>query len=305
MRIVGLLGLACSVLALAAQPAHADPQLLPGAKALLDAQVQAIASADPKALAATFDDFGFVMFPAAADEGLGRATIDRAAKQWLGATGKLEVKADHPKFGVLAGGMGAWITAELVVTGDHPVRWRVTELVGVRHVDGGDYPSPPARSDYRVIAAHISEPMEDKAALAAVAAQKLPALPAIGSSDHNGTGNDDDFAVAPYSKMVMNDPAATLVGSAAGELVTGKAAVATKLRSWSGLKIKKVAAVSGGDPYSMNAASYVAGHVEITYTVAGKPIVVPYRVLIITDLPMPGSDSKVGFAAAHFSIAQR
>ncbi len=274
--------------------AKASPAV-PAAKALLDAQLAAINAHDAKAFAATTDAGAYAIFPTTL-EGSSRATIETAAKTWLGSLGKTTVKLDHPRFGEMGDTGCAWISAEIVATGETTTRWRVTEMVAPRQpTDGGG--DPP--KELLVLAAHISEPIDDKVSLTA----KLPALPAIPDS-----ASGDGFVDAPRylaGFVISADPAVTLVGSAPREFATGKAAVAAKLREYKGLAMSAGIERHIGEYYSIGAADASVWHVEVTYKVGGKPVVVPYRVLVIILGPPPAVHGDMVVCAVHFSVAQR
>ena len=113
---------------------------------------------------------------------------------------------------------------------------------------------------------------------------------------------DNPESLARYLK-VSADPAVTLIGSAPGEVLTGKATVTGRLRAWRDLAIKSIDVAGRGDAVSMNAASSAIWHVEITYKLGGKQVALPYRVHVITAGPAPGGQGDTLLCVAHFSIA--
>jgi hypothetical protein len=167
------------VLGLGAGIAHAKgkPRLgPPAAKAMLDAQLAALNAHDAGAFAATFDDNAYVVFPSVA-EASGHTAIAAWSKDWVSALGDVKVAAAGAKFGDIADTDCAWISTEVVVTGDVKLRLRVTELVAPRQPHDGVAPIDPGAAqpdDFRVLAAHWSEPITDADALAAAAGGSCP-----------------------------------------------------------------------------------------------------------------------------------
>jgi ketosteroid isomerase-like protein len=269
------------VVAILASTAEAkDTPEVAAAKAALDAQVTAINAQDGKAFAATFDDDAFALFPNTT-EAASQNAIKLAAKEWFDLAGKITVKPEHVLVGELGDTKCAWLTAELVAG---KTRYRVTEFIAPQQKGG---------SDYRVQSAHLSEPVDDKASLDLVAAGKLPGLPTLDKDTDDFT--DNPVTAAKYLKL-STDAAVAVIGSAPGELATGKAA-AGKLKEFGGLDQKLVGFARRGDSNSMNHASSLIAHVEITYKVKGKPVVVPYRVHVIT--------AGKTLAAIHYSVATK
>jgi hypothetical protein len=97
----------------------------------------------------------------------------------------------------------------------------------------------------------------------------------------------------------------TFIGRAPKELKVGKAAVVAMVKSFKGLDIKALTLDYADDMNSMNMAQAQFTHIQVTYKVGGKAIVVPYRVLMIVSSPGPGGHGVGKLGAAHFSIAQR
>jgi hypothetical protein len=289
--LLALLGIVLS-----AQTARAkDAPEVTAAHQLLDAQIAAINAHDPKAFAAAFDARGYLIFPIAA-EARSSAKIETVAKPWLVGLGKTTAKADHVRIGKMADTHCAWISAEIVATGDTALRWRVTELVAPLQ----SLVEKPTAADYRVLAAEISEPIDDKASLTA----KLPALPTIEDGQQPMGGE----AVSPgglASLALDGDPAVTFIGSAPKELVTGKAGVAAMAKSFKSLDLKELSSLGLGDANSMAAAGADVWHVQVTYKVGKQPVVIPYRVLLIYYGPAPGQHRAYTLCVAHFSVAQR
>lgn len=295
VRSVSVLVIAATVLAV--HPALAkDSAPAAAAKQLLAAQVAAIAGGDASALAAAFDDGAYAVFPTTA-EASGRAEIERLGKIWLASLGKLSsVKAARTKVGAMGATGCAWIVTEIVIAGGAtPARLRVTELVT---------PKANTTGDYRILAAHLSEPAADKAVLAAAGSGALPTLPAISGGAPARDELDSPVAMARYLQ-ISADPAVALIGSAPTELVTGKAGVAAKVRAWKSLAMTASEHVGLADTASMGAASASIWHVTVTYQVAGKPVVVPYRVHVITLGQAPGNRGPTYLCAVHFSVALR
>lgn len=287
---------AIAVLCILAGVARAD-DASDAVKPLLEQQAKAIAAGDATAFAATFTDDAMAILPTAADEGIGRPAIETAAKHWL-ASAKGAVKVDKlvaPKSQSI--GVGAWFDAELVGA----VHWRVTGIViHARKSDGSEGP-------FKIAAYHLSEPAEDQAVLAAAAAGKLPALPKLESDKYPGDTNDP-ASISDFAKHVEPHPAATLIGSAAKEHATGSTAVAKLLAGWRSLKLAGVAYRSGRDESAEWGFEWTIGHVEATFTVKGKPVKVPYRALVILDVPSAvGADhgAPVQLISAHYSVATR
>jgi hypothetical protein len=52
-------------------------------------------------------------------------------------------------------------------------------------------------------------------------------------------------------------------------------------------------------------AGYVVAHATVTYQVKGKPVVVPYRVMVVTASPGPSGQGPTVIGFVHISIAQR
>jgi len=288
--LLTIVGLLCAVRVAEAKGSPATA----AAKTLLDAQVAAITAHDAKAFAATFDEPAYAVFPTTL-EARASAKIAIAAKTWLDGLGKTQVVLDHPRFGDLEFTGCAWISAELVATGDTTVRWRVTELVAPLQAGV----EKPTAADFRVLAAMISEPMDDKASLTAT----LPALPEV-HNDHDPATEVAGVRIL-FDLQVLDDPAVTFVGSAPKELKVGKAAVAAMVKSFKGLDMKALTLDYAGDMNSMNTATAEFEHVQVTYKVGGKAIVVPYRVMLIVASPGTGGHGVGKLGVAHFSIAQR
>ncbi len=292
-------------LSLAAGSAAGDSNPRLAATSLLAAQTQALGSGDAKAFAATFATNSFAFLPTAA-EGNGRAAIEKATAAWMRDHGKIIVKTEKVVFGTLNDepdwAFGAWYHATLVVSGATTTRWRLTAVVGMREaLDRED-----TVQDYRVVAAHLSEAVDDKAAFAAAAAGKLPALPSFGIADEDRMPDDDwqPHRVAAWAKRVHKDAAAVLVGSAPKELFVGKAKVAAALGKWKSLELATIDAMRFDEP-DMQHYTVVMGHVTGTFRVAGKAIKVPYRVLMVTANPPAAAETPSTLAVAHFSIATR
>ncbi len=284
------------VMALASTAAAKDSMEIAAAKKLLDAQVAAIGSGDAPGFAKTFSDDAYVVFPSTA-EASDRAGLDAAAKTWLGGLGKTKVVAQAPLFGTIENSTSAWIAVELVASGATTARWRVTELV--IPPQGDDHPTG---DGYRVIAAHISEPVDDKVALDLVDKGKLPALPAMKNAIGGSDGSYDNPSSFGKYTAIGSDPAIAVIGSAPTEYVTGKA-VAAKFKEFTKLSQKTISYARQFDAVSMGAAKSVVGHVEVTYKIKGKDVVVPYRVMIVTGGPLPTGHGDTHVDVLHYSVA--
>jgi hypothetical protein len=287
--VVGLLVI--GALGWRASPASADErdgQL----HALVAAQIAAINGHDAKAFANTFDEDATVILPAAADEGRGAAAIEAAAARWFRALGTATVKLEQPHYG------GSWFDAQLVVaTGG---RLRIT---------GVTRSQLPDMDRIKLAAVHISEPIDDKLVLAKAGA--LPALPPLEATD--GVSADTPDKVARFAGRMHDlgredlglDEHDVVIGSSSSEYAVGKVAGNKLLSRWRGLKMRAVAVQRYRDQADMLIEWYVA-HVEVTFTVKGKPVSVPYRALTVVMQPWATAaqhGATSGLASAHFSIA--
>jgi ketosteroid isomerase-like protein len=281
------------VLAISASPAHADlDDPTADAKGLLDKLVRAINARDAKALAATFHD-GYAIFPTAADEGTG-AGIEPAAKHWLGTLGDATYKISGAHYG------DGWFDAELVpATGS---RLRITGAIHSWFDDAKEQ-----KLHRELGGLHISEAVDDKVAIAAAAAGKLPALGKLGSGEIDATLDLRPEGIAAYAKHVSDDPGATVVGSAPGERAVGKAAIAKLLGRWKSLKLVTTSVVTGHDDNNM-LLGWAVAHAEASFKTGGKTVKVPYRMLIVIMEPWAvaaehGDTSKL--CVVHFSVATK
>lgn len=260
--------------------------------ALVAAEVAAINSHDAKAFAKALDEDATVILPAAADEGRGTAAIEAAAGHWLRALGTATVKLEKPHYGT------SWFDAELVVSSGGRLRITgvtITQLSDIERV--------------KLAAVHISEPIDDKAMLAR--AGTLPALPALGAKDEPSADTPDKIAKFAGRMYDLGredlgwDGNDVVIGSAPSEYAIGKAAANKLLARWKGLKMRPIAVQRYHDPAEMLIEWYVA-HVEVTFTVKGKPVTVPYRALTVVMQPWATAQehgATAQLASAHFSIA--
>jgi ketosteroid isomerase-like protein len=281
---------------MSASPARADSA---DSKVVLATLVRAINAHDAKAIGAMFRD-GDAVFPAAADEGSGAVAIEAAAKRWLTSLGTATVTLEQPHYGA------NWFDGDLVVaTGAH---LRITgvvladwEVIKTTHDDSD-------KVVHLLGALQISEPADDKAVLAAAAAGKLPALPALGDREFAGAISLRPDKITDYVNHVIDKPSAALIGSTATERATGKAAVDKLLRRWKSLKLATTALKTGAPSYDSDLLSFAVAHAEATFKVGGKPVKVPYRVLIVVLEPWAVAaehGEKPQLISAHFSVATR
>ena len=280
--------------------AHAEPVEVAAAKTLWNAQLAAINSKTPSAFRDTFDDSAYVLLPGSelhADS----YNLAKFADHWFLDLGTYKVTS--LKIGDLRDNKLAWIVAELVDTADPKQRLRVTEFVAVKQpTDGSGAGSidKPKASDYRVLGASFTTPLEDQQALALAAKSGLtPLVPIDGGSSSEGFIDDPKYLA---SFPVIDDPAAAVIGSAAAEVATGKAAVAAKLKSWKSLAYKTGTQIHVGEYYNMNAAALAVFHIQIGFKVGGKEVLVPYRVMTLTSGPPPATHGTTYLVFAHYSI---
>jgi ketosteroid isomerase-like protein len=282
------------VIAIAAPRARAEPA---DGKAVVAALVRAINAHDPRAVAALFRD-GIAIFPAAADEGIGTAAVEAAAKRWLTALGNATVKLEQPHYssdcfdGDLVVSTGAHLRITGVIHGDYEVKKQV--------YDDRD------KTLHLLGALHISEPADDKAVLAAAAAGTLPSLPALGTGDFASETSLRPDKIADYANRVADDPAVVLIGSAASERASGPAAIAKLLKRWRSLKLTTTALKTGPLSTDSELLAYAVAHAEATFKVNGKTVKVPYRVLIAVFEPWAVAaehGEKPHLISAHFSVA--
>jgi hypothetical protein len=275
--------------------AYADENAV---KTLVAAQVAAINAHDAKAFAATMDaDDGIAILPEAADEGMGRAAIEAAAKRWLTSLGTATVKLEQPHYG------NQWFDAELVLSTG--ARLRVTGVAVTQQTDL-------EKETYKLGAVHISEGVDDKTVLASI--DKLPALPTLAADDKPDRDTPDQvasfadrmYALETIHGKVDND-ADIVIGSAPTERAVGGKAAGKLLAGWKSLKLAPLTVSRHRDPRVMLIEWYVA-HVDATIAVKGKPTKVPYRVLTIVMQPWAAAaerGAKSQLVSAHFSIAMR
>jgi len=284
----------------AARPAAADSPARLAAKSLLANQIAAIGTGDAKAFAATLAPDAIVILPGA--EARGQAAITRAAAAWFAGNGKILLKANKALHGTLIRepdyDYGAWYDTTLAVSGATTTTWRLTAVVGV----SGALDDEATVQDFRVIALHISAGHDDKAVLAAAAAGALPAATPFAVDPDARTVEEawQPHRIATWAAHVHKDAATVLVGSAPKERFVGKAAVTGVLKKWKGLKLATGDAVLLEPPDSF--FSVVVGHATATFTVKGKAVTVPYRVLMVIASDQAAAEVPSTLAAAHFSV---
>lgn len=297
MRALAVVAILLAAAAARAQPADAET----AARQLLDAQVRAIDAGDAKAFAATFTHDGMLILPTAAGEAQG-AAIEGVARTWLAGAGKLRVALEHPTIAHTVVADGTWLDAELVVGGVH---WRLTAIV-VHDELPDPKPNENPEGPYRVAAEHLSEAVDDKVALAAAAAGKLPALPAIADAETDPLADLDPSKIAVYARRVFTNSAVSLLGSAPAERAHGQRAVERVLAGWRSLHLTTTALRTGRDELAMWGFEWSIAHVDATFLVHGKRVVVPYRVLMIVDTPPAAAADRgatVQLLSVHFSVA--
>ncbi len=271
------------------------------AKQLLADEVKAINAGDAKAFAATFLEDGMAILPTAADIAVpDQQTIEAAAKHWLATVGKLTVKLETvhvPAQQTI--GVGAWFDADLVAGTTH---LRATGIVIRSEImKNGEAVEGP----FKMAALHLSEAADDAAVLAAAAAGKLPAPPAL---TKNALAYLDPASIAKRARNIYENPVACAIGSAPGERALGDKAVARLLAGWKTLKLGASVAVRGRDPDAMWGFEWSVGTVEATFTVKGKQVKVPYRALLIVSVPAAVAadhGAEVELISAHYSVALR
>lgn len=262
---------------------------------LLAEQVRALNAGDAKAFAKTFSTEAFLILPTADGEARGAANIAPVVARWLAQTGKLAIQVRELHVDDFLN--CAWFDAQLV-SGD--LRWRITGVVATDVVEVGD--SLVERGPL-VMAAHLSEAVDDHRALEAARAGKLPALPPIVSEKL--LGYMDPAKIAAHAGNVLDVPGVSLIGSAPGEHVVGPKQVAKVLRRWKKLKLETVGAANECELATSWGSCWTVGHVQATYKVGGKVVKVPYRVLMLVAEPSPDAGERGLFLAAHFSVAMK
>lgn len=286
-------GLGCVLaLALITRTVHADvgDEEERALTTLAAEQVRALNARDARAFAATFYQDGFAILPGAGDEARGTEAITALAKRWLTSVGNTSFKLDRPHYG------SRWYTGELVLGGG--ARLRITGVLRANPTEGGPLV-------YNIGAIHISEPADDKAVLAAVAAGTLPVLPRLAGAEI-GAREDAPDKIAAFADRITEDPAAVVVGAAANEHAIGKAAMSKLLAGWRSLKLSSGERIRYEDGNRMLLGWYV-GHTEGTFKSGGKTVKVPYRVLCLVMQPWAvaarNQEATATLLAAHFSIA--
>jgi hypothetical protein len=296
MRIQGAVVVAVMLFAGIAQAKSTKE--ITAAKALLDAQVSAIAAADSAAFAKAFDDHAYVIF-ASEVEAADRSAIENGAMAWLSAQGATKVKAQKVKIASLGDNRCAWISAEIVAPALKKT-WRLTEYVAPKQ---DPMTEQPGAGDFRVLSAELSEAIDDKSLLAKAANGELALQMAMDGGKPPGAGvvTPATFATA---LLVSSDPAVTLIGSAPAEFVTGKAQVSSKLKAWKKLAIAPTESVDRSDNIGgIGTSSSELWHVTITFQVKGKAVDVPFRVHVITTPQRIGGVVGEALCVAHFSVA--
>ncbi len=277
-------------------------------KALLDAQMKALAAGDAKAFASTFDPDAYLFLPTAAGEARGRAAIEKAAKTWVTTVGgKAAVKAQGVKLGGPYQTDGGFFYAELVVTsGAATTKVRITGAVALRSDLEESKRGEPVAADYKVQAALISLPAADAAVLAAAAAGMLPALPSnkLGADDAEAGPDNQPHNIAAFAKHVSSVNSAILVGSAPADVVFPRSKIAAKLKGWKGLKLATTWSLERVDTIGgMGGFHWVVAHVDGEFTVKKAKVKVPYRVLVIYEDPPAAAEAATQLLSAHFSVA--